>query len=80
MITTPYDVFHNRANEKCECCNCGYEWIKGHDGSHSCSQRLNDVIDETVNYIKFKMRMEKSNDREILLEVKRLLENRKISL
>lgn len=25
---------------KCVCCTCGYEWSRGHDGSHSCSESL----------------------------------------
>lgn len=30
-----------RNGKKSKCCTCGYEWITGENGSHSCSQELN---------------------------------------
>lgn len=31
----------------CKCCTCGYEWVKGRDGSHSCRLNLSVTLRET---------------------------------
>ena len=31
-------------DRKSQCCTCGYEWITGRDGSHSCSQEMAKTI------------------------------------
>lgn len=37
---------------KCSCCTCGYEWQRGKNGSHSCSQ----VLLNRVNRMKWLLR------------------------
>jgi hypothetical protein len=29
---------------KSKCCTCGYEWLSGRDGSHSCTAELKKTI------------------------------------
>jgi len=29
-----------KKEDLCACCSCGFEWVRGRDGSHSCSEHL----------------------------------------
>lgn len=45
--------------DKCKCCDCGYEWIRGQDGSHSCVEYLQKDLKVTEKLL---------SDRQSLLE------------
>ena len=34
--------------EMSECCTCGFKWMTGQDGSHSCADNLSLTIDDLV--------------------------------
>ena len=37
--------------EMCTCCTCGYMWMDGTNGRHSCATHLQIRIDELMEYI-----------------------------
>lgn len=38
-------ITSNQPDENiCQCCSCGYEWIRGKNGGHSCSYQLQEKI------------------------------------
>ena len=42
--------------ETCTCCTCGYEWQKGKDGGHSCSEHLSFQVAEAESKTKVGVR------------------------
>ena len=36
----------------CTCCDCGYQWIRGQDGSHSCTQYFQKTIEDLTLEVK----------------------------
>jgi hypothetical protein len=33
-------------SDKCTCCTCGYQWVRGLDGSHSCTSHMSKELDQ----------------------------------
>lgn len=41
----------------CECCACGYQWIRGQNGSHSCAEYLKEELDITNSILRERQKL-----------------------
>ena len=41
----------------CSCCDCGYSWRRGQDGSHSCVKSLQDQLKVTDSLLNERQRL-----------------------
>ena len=38
-----------KETKKCTCSTCGYQWVHGYDGSHSCVQAMQKTINMLIS-------------------------------
>lgn len=41
----------------CKCCACGYQWIRGKNGSHSCAEYLKNELDITNSILRERQKL-----------------------
>lgn len=55
MLCDPVELlvinyWRNKMSDKSKCFTCGFEWMTGKNGSHSCSGVLQEKINKTLEF------------------------------
>lgn len=58
------------SDNKSTCLSCGYEWLTGTDGSHSCSSEMSKTIETLKGELKLKIEVAESR-RKIITSLKK---------